>query len=78
LHGELLAAFKRMAAFYGFNLEIRQTSSTDKADQASGSHRYAIAPSLDFPENARQTWLTRVDHNHLRITRIIRYGGISE
>ncbi|SMY22272.1 unnamed protein product [Zymoseptoria tritici ST99CH_1A5] len=72
LRAQLLEAFKRMAAFYGFTLDTNDTTDNHDAAKTAISYRYAITPSLNFFANARQTWLTRGDHNHLRITRIIR------
>ncbi|KAI7161280.1 hypothetical protein KC349_g2899 [Hortaea werneckii] len=53
----LQKAFGRMCRFYGFVL-----------DETQGT----IAKASNFDERAPDSWLTTVDHNHLRITRIIR------
>ncbi|KAI7549630.1 hypothetical protein KC331_g3687 [Hortaea werneckii] len=53
----LQKAFGRMCRFYGFVL-----------DDGQGT----IAKASNFDERAPDSWLTTVDHNHLRITRIIR------
>lgn len=60
LRQSLRSAYDRMCAFYGFKVD----------DRLGGS------VSLSFAENWQDrvydSWLTRVDHNHLRISRIIR------
>ncbi|KAI6856997.1 hypothetical protein KC343_g9113 [Hortaea werneckii] len=53
----LQKAFGRMCRFYGFVL-----------DESQGT----IAKASNFDERAPDSWLTTIDHNHLRITRIIR------
>ncbi|RMY72344.1 hypothetical protein D0864_10440 [Hortaea werneckii] len=53
----LQKAFGRMCKFYGFVL-----------DESQGT----IAKASNFHERAPDSWLTTIDHNHLRITRIIR------
>ncbi|CAK4030315.1 opioid growth factor receptor region [Lecanosticta acicola] len=59
LRARLFEAFKRMASFYGFDL--------------TGSEKDPVlTPKENFKKLAGQTWLTHFDHNHLRITRIIR------
>ncbi|EME45261.1 hypothetical protein DOTSEDRAFT_43628 [Dothistroma septosporum NZE10] len=59
LRSQLFRAFTRMAGFYAFNV---------KGDAAAP----ALDTKPDFRKLAQNTWLTRVDHNHLRISRIIR------
>ena len=49
-----------MAEFYGFEV-------------ASTTEGVVLSPKTNFAKIARGNWLTRFDHNHLRITRIIRY-----
>jgi len=53
----LLLSFRRMLDFYGFQL----------ADPG----KLEIVPAPDFPRKA-DNWLFVGDHNHLRITRILR------
>ncbi|KAI1820854.1 hypothetical protein F4861DRAFT_533393 [Xylaria intraflava] len=60
LQRNLLRALKRMLAFYGF----------DAQDRGPGL-RLTIAPRADC-ERGFAHWVRRMDHNHLRITRIIR------
>lgn len=48
-----------MADFYAFNV---------KGDAVAP----VLEPKPDFRKLAQNTWLTRMDHNHLRISRIIR------
>lgn len=59
LRKQLFRAFNHMANFYAFNV---------KGDAAAP----VLEPKPDFRKLAQNTWLTRMDHNHLRITRIIR------
>ncbi|TKA25069.1 hypothetical protein B0A50_06133 [Salinomyces thailandicus] len=56
LSTQLGRAFARMAAFYGFVV-------WDNGN---------IAEASNFQTRARDSWLTTMDHNHLRISRIIR------
>src|SRR6185436_15812087 len=55
---QLLRAFERMLAFYGFARTIR-------------NGRVRIEPSDNWPVRAR-VWLRPHDHNHLRMTRILK------
>ena len=57
LRRNLLAAFERMLRFYGFEI-------------MAGQER-EIRRAADFAERAR-VWLTPMNHNHLRITRILK------
>ncbi|KAI7474290.1 hypothetical protein KC357_g5291 [Hortaea werneckii] len=66
LRGGLQKAFGRMCRFYGFVLHEGQTPESDLRRQGT------IAKASNFDERAPDSWLTTVDHNHLRITRIIR------
>ncbi|KAI0104717.1 hypothetical protein GGR51DRAFT_521818 [Nemania sp. FL0031] len=61
LKANLLRALKRMLAFYGFDAE-------DSEDPRS---QLTITPKQDC-ERGFSRWLVPRDHNHLRITRIIR------
>lgn len=61
LRSQLVKAFKRMANFYGFDLVVHD-------------EKYCFLDRPSAP--ASDTWLTSMDHNHLRITRIIRYALI--
>ncbi|KAK5137877.1 hypothetical protein LTR08_006646 [Meristemomyces frigidus] len=56
LRQNLQRAFGRMCSFYG--LEMQQTG--------------GVVRGPEFDANAEETWLTSRDHNHLRITRIVR------
>ena len=58
LRNNLRRSFERMLRFYGFTLE--------KYDG-----KFQVCESPGFPE-ASQNWVARYDHNHLRMTRIIR------
>lgn len=59
LREQLFKAFKRLANFYAFDVSGPKESPT-------------LTPKKHFKRLASETWLTRMDHNHLRITRIIR------
>ncbi|CAK1364731.1 unnamed protein product [Cercospora beticola] len=59
LRSNLFRAFARMASFYAFDVSGTKEAPT-------------LQPKENFVKLARQTWLTRMDHNHLRITRVIR------
>lgn len=59
LRRQLFKAFMRMAAFYGFDVHY------------DPSYRFVARSS--FSTRASDTWLKFSDHNHQRITRIIRY-----
>ncbi|KAI0454705.1 hypothetical protein F5B21DRAFT_474794 [Xylaria acuta] len=61
LKSNLLRALKRMLAFYGFDAE----------DKEGPNSRLAITPKENC-EPGFSRWVARIDHNHLRITRIIR------
>ncbi|MCJ1386740.1 hypothetical protein MMC17_009866 [Xylographa soralifera] len=58
LQAQLRASLTRMLGFYGF--ELQETE-----------HGPEITRGPDFA-SASKNWVTRFDHNHLRITRIIR------
>ncbi|MCJ1483736.1 hypothetical protein MMC06_003904 [Schaereria dolodes] len=58
LRGRMKTSFARMLSFYGFEME-------------DGDEGMNIFPAPHFLE-ASKNWVTRFDHNHLRITRIIR------
>ncbi|KAF2164706.1 hypothetical protein M409DRAFT_25098 [Zasmidium cellare ATCC 36951] len=59
LRKNLFKSFSRMARFYAFDVD---------GDEAE----LTLSAATNFKQHARNTWLTSVDHNHLRITRIIR------
>ncbi|TGJ78338.1 hypothetical protein E0Z10_g10424 [Xylaria hypoxylon] len=61
LKRNLLRALKRMLAFYGFGAE----------DKEGHDYELVITPRKDC-EVGFSRWVVRIDHNHLRITRIIR------
>ncbi|KAI1346317.1 opioid growth factor receptor conserved region-domain-containing protein [Xylaria sp. FL0043] len=61
LRRNLLRALKRMLAFYGFHAE----------DKEGDEFRLIITPKRDC-EAGFSRWVVRLDHNHLRITRILR------
>ncbi|GAW13280.1 hypothetical protein ANO14919_026610 [Xylariales sp. No.14919] len=61
LKSNLLRALKRMLAFYGFDAE----------DKEGHEYELVITPRRDY-RNGFFRWVARFNHNHLRITRIIR------
>ncbi len=58
LRSNLLASFERMLRFYGFEM-------------AEAEEDCVIRRAANFSDRAR-VWLTPMNHNHLRITRIIK------
>jgi hypothetical protein len=62
LRSELLQAFQRMLDFYGFTLSASE----------SGEAGTQIVPAQNFKEQSKYSWRRAMDHNHLRLTRIIR------
>ncbi|KAI0404736.1 hypothetical protein F4802DRAFT_566107 [Xylaria palmicola] len=64
LQGNLLRALKRMLAFYGFD-------AVEDGEEGPGP-RLVITPRDDDCAPGFARWVKRLDHNHLRITRIIR------
>lgn len=64
LKRNLRRAFERMLAFYGFGIKWKQ------ANSAAG-RKVQISVNQGAQSNLAR-WVTRMDHNHLRITRIIR------
>ncbi|KAL8800236.1 MAG: hypothetical protein Q9182_005319 [Xanthomendoza sp. 2 TL-2023] len=69
LQNQLRSSLGRMLSFYGF--EIVATANSSDTNQSIGGNVFHIQPAKNFP-SASRNWLTRFDHNHLRITRIIR------
>jgi hypothetical protein len=65
LKARVLRSFRLMLGFYGF--AIGEAPATP--ENPSGG--VSIAPAADFEAKSRN-WLTVANHNHLRITRILR------
>lgn len=72
----LLRSFNRMMSFYGF--EIVQQDDAALPEEAfpdpvnpRGTNPVFLNKSVDFPERA-SNWLTRGNHNFLRLTRIMK------
>ncbi|KAI1359012.1 hypothetical protein F5Y08DRAFT_320641 [Xylaria arbuscula] len=61
LQKNLVRALKRMLTFYGF----------DAHEKEDDEFRLTIAPKKDSNAGFSR-WVVRIDHNHLRISRIIR------
>ncbi|KAL8819503.1 MAG: hypothetical protein Q9223_002067 [Gallowayella weberi] len=66
---QLRSALRRMLSFYGFEMVATANNSDD--NRSNGANGFHVQPAKNFP-SASRNWLTRFDHNHLRITRIIR------
>lgn len=66
LRGRLRQSFRRILAFYGLEQRISATSLGSIEDVVL---EIVKAPNFD---KASRSWVTLFDHNHLRITRIIR------
>ncbi|CAF9940725.1 hypothetical protein IMSHALPRED_002141 [Imshaugia aleurites] len=66
LQAQLTTSLTRMLHFYGFEI-----SSPSPPASTNTTSTITILPSPAFPRASR-TWLRRFNHNHLRITRIIR------
>ena len=67
-HG-LRKSLIRMLHFYG--LELSNSSSTSGGQNPQSRQTYEVHPGPNFVQGSRY-WLTKFNHNHLRITRIIR------
>lgn len=67
----VLRALKRMLSFYGFDAEDCDNEESSSDNSSSDSFRLIITPKAD-PKRGFAHWVTRVDHNHLRITRMLR------
>lgn len=66
LRGRLRQSFIRILAFYGLEQRINDTDSGEIGDVVL---KIVKAPNFN---NASRNWVKLFDHNHLRITRIIR------
>ena len=64
LRAELLEALRRMLKFYGFNFSA--------AGPGEAEAKAKVVPAQNFRQKAKHSWRRRVDHNHLRLTRMIR------
>ena len=62
LRSELRQGFLRMLEFYGFTLSTSEVEGAEKQ----------IVPAQNFNEQSKYSWRRPMDHNHLRLTRIIR------
>lgn len=71
LRGKLRMALEKMCWFYGFEITTSTSSSTSASASPSKNSRISITPGPAYPTHSRN-WNTTFDHNHLRITRIIR------
>jgi hypothetical protein len=87
LRRQLLAAFKKMLAFYGFEIAWAEGDSPIFAAKTASSKKYVLSAakietvpggrvvrSADWKE--RSGWLTPHNHNYLRITRILTCLGL--
>lgn len=75
LQTQLRRSLKRMLAFYGFRLlflDDEDNNEKEKEENEDGEESNCqVLPADNFPA-ASEHWVTRFNHNHLRITRIIR------
>ncbi|KAI3318902.1 hypothetical protein HD806DRAFT_510338 [Xylariaceae sp. AK1471] len=67
LKSNLLRALKRMLAFYGFDADDKEVSDSSNSPVS----QLTITPMKNC-ERGFSHWVKRIDHNHFRITRIIR------
>ncbi|KAI4243989.1 MAG: hypothetical protein L6R40_003200 [Gallowayella cf. fulva] len=75
LQSQLRKSLKRMLQFYGFELVVVVADTPSPSPTKPPiTKTYKIHPSspLKHPPFPSQKWLTPFNHNHLRITRIIR------
>ncbi|KAK4949559.1 hypothetical protein LTR10_012177 [Elasticomyces elasticus] len=91
LRDRMLQAWKRMMAFYGWDVhdadesndaeDVNDTESDEDMNDAESDESTtpsstfdsaSITPRDDFLLKAQDTWLMRDNHNHLRISRMIR------
>lgn len=70
LRASLRQAFERMLTFYG--LEPSSSSSVSTSTSSSSTPNYNIHPSATRFHLRARSWVTPFNHNHLRMTRIIR------
>ena len=66
LRAELLRGFGRMLGFYGFTL------STSASGSGGVEGQVEILPAQNFKAQSKLSWRRGMDHNHLRLTRMIR------
>ncbi|KAI4108940.1 MAG: hypothetical protein LQ339_002059 [Xanthoria mediterranea] len=73
LQTQLRRSLKRMLAFYGFRLLVDDGEDDNKKVEEKDEEKATcqVLPADNFPA-ASEHWVTRFNHNHLRITRIIR------
>ena len=64
LQTQLRASLKRMLQFYGFQFASKTAS-------GNGAQELQVVNGPNYPETSRN-WVRRFNHNHLRITRILR------
>ncbi|KAL8725657.1 MAG: hypothetical protein Q9166_007234 [cf. Caloplaca sp. 2 TL-2023] len=68
LQEQLRMSLKRMLKFYGFELvEVKSSNGEENGEE----NTFNVQPAQNFKTVSRN-WFTRFDHNHLRITRIVR------
>ncbi|KAL8780409.1 MAG: hypothetical protein Q9213_006494, partial [Squamulea squamosa] len=70
LQSQLRKSLQRMLQFYGLEL-IDSSHNHQATEEKDRESKYQVRPAPNF-RTASQNWVTRFDHNHLRITRIIR------
>jgi hypothetical protein len=68
LKRNLRRAFERIMAFYGFEVKQHDADGEDK----EGTRKLQLVARDDAPKSSFWRWVVVMDHNHLRITRILR------
>lgn len=73
LRKQLGRSLERMANFYGLEASTSDSiSASDKDSDGTTNPTLNFKPAPEFETLSKQSWRKRFDHNHLRITRIIR------
>lgn len=71
LRAGLRSSFERMLAFYGFELRVGGEGGEEGEEGEEGAGRVRVVLGPNYRE-AFANWVHRFDHNHLRISRILR------
>jgi len=71
LRAGLRSSFERMLAFYGFELRVGGEGGEEGEEGEEGAGRVRVVSGPNYRE-AFANWVHRFDHNHLRISRILR------
>ncbi|KAL5118007.1 hypothetical protein ACEQ8H_004153 [Pleosporales sp. CAS-2024a] len=71
LRDRMRHSFERMLTFYGFAVQMPSKKKKDDISHVEDTETKQIIRGANFAKNSRN-WAVRFDHNHLRITRILR------